>query len=65
MPKVENPITGKKIELTNWKGLVGMVGGVILICGVLAFGYWAYTKIKGLAGVPQTGSGLGDLLARV
>ena len=62
MPKVENPITGKKFELTNWKGILGMVGGVIIVVGVIAIGFWGYKKIRGLIGVPQGGSTIDDVL---
>lgn len=62
MPKVENPITGKKFELTNWKGILGMVVGGVIIIGIVAVAYWGYTKLRGIIGAPQSGSTLKDVL---
>lgn len=62
MPKVENPLTGRKTELTNWKAILGLVGGAILILGIFLVGRWGLSKITGVIGAPQSGSSLGDVL---
>lgn len=63
--KAENPITGKKFELTNWKGILGMVIGGVIIIGVVAVAYWGYTKIRGIVGAPRGNSTLDDVLAGI
>lgn len=65
MPKLENPITGQKYELTNWKRILGLVGGIILIAGVVVSGLWLFNKAKGMAGVPESGSTLNDILGGI
>lgn len=65
MPKVENPLTGRKTELLNWKSIVGLVGGAILLIGVFLAGRWILSKITGVAGTPQSGSSLNDVLGGI
>jgi hypothetical protein len=65
MPKVENPLTGKKTELTDWKAVAGLVGGGILLIGVFLVGRWAISKLSGVVGTPQSGSTLNDVLGGI
>jgi len=65
MPKVENPLTGKKTDIFNWKSLLGLVGGVFLLLGVFFLGSWIYRKVAGLFGSPSSGSTLNDVLGGV
>lgn len=62
MPKLENPLTGKGIELFNWKRILGMIGGVVLLAAVVITGLWLFKKGKSLIGAPETGSTLNDVL---
>ncbi|MBA7496676.1 hypothetical protein ES702_07285 [subsurface metagenome] len=65
MPKVENPLTGRKTELTNWKAILGLIGGGILILGIFLVARWGLSRITGVFGAPQSGSTLNDVLGGI
>jgi hypothetical protein len=65
MPKVENPLTGKKIEVTDWKAILGLIAGGALLIGVFLIGRWGISKLSGVVGTPQSGSTLNDVLGGI
>jgi len=65
MPKVENPLTGKKTDLFNWKSVIALIGGAILLLVVFKVGSWGLNKISGVVGTPQQGSTLNDVLGGI
>src|SRR4030042_3213177 len=60
--KAENPLTGKPIDVFNWKTWVAIIGGIIILIVAWKAGGWIVNKVSGFVGMGTTTQGSGSTL---